>query len=109
MPRRKVELQIMYRIGALAFDVGTPMPVVVVVVVVVESYFCSSPFGWAPSATLVRALGLLTSCGCMLGPADESLTCNVCDRAFRCRRQLASHQQKKRHFGLNTSIRSTFA
>uniref|UniRef100_A0A182QBE9 C2H2-type domain-containing protein n=1 Tax=Anopheles farauti TaxID=69004 RepID=A0A182QBE9_9DIPT len=30
---------------------------------------------------------------------DESLTCNVCDRAFRCRRQLASHQQKKRHFG----------
>uniref|UniRef100_A0A182ISX7 Uncharacterized protein n=1 Tax=Anopheles atroparvus TaxID=41427 RepID=A0A182ISX7_ANOAO len=29
----------------------------------------------------------------------ESLTCNVCDRAFRCRRQLASHQQKKRHFG----------
>lgn len=32
-------------------------------------------------------------------PADESLTCNVCDRAFRCHRQLASHQQKKRHFG----------
>ncbi|XP_058822295.1 uncharacterized protein LOC131683906 [Topomyia yanbarensis] len=30
---------------------------------------------------------------------DESLTCNVCDRAFHCRRQLASHQQKKRHFG----------
>uniref|UniRef100_A0A182VT22 Sorting nexin-25 n=1 Tax=Anopheles minimus TaxID=112268 RepID=A0A182VT22_9DIPT len=32
--------------------------------------------------------------------SDESLTCNVCDRAFRCRRQLASHQQKKRHFGV---------
>lgn len=31
--------------------------------------------------------------------ADESLTCNVCDRAFHCHRQLASHQQKKRHFG----------
>uniref|UniRef100_A0A6P4F332 Uncharacterized protein LOC108046542 n=1 Tax=Drosophila rhopaloa TaxID=1041015 RepID=A0A6P4F332_DRORH len=30
---------------------------------------------------------------------DESLTCNVCDRAFHCHRQLASHQQKKRHFG----------
>ncbi|KAL5284269.1 hypothetical protein ACFFRR_006510 [Megaselia abdita] len=30
---------------------------------------------------------------------DESLTCNVCDRAFHCQRQLASHQQKKRHFG----------
>ncbi|XP_052563418.1 uncharacterized protein LOC120428512 [Culex pipiens pallens] len=29
----------------------------------------------------------------------ESLTCNVCDRAFHCHRQLASHQQKKRHFG----------
>uniref|UniRef100_A0A1A9WZ12 C2H2-type domain-containing protein n=1 Tax=Glossina brevipalpis TaxID=37001 RepID=A0A1A9WZ12_9MUSC len=32
---------------------------------------------------------------------DESLTCNVCDRAFHCHRQLASHQQKKRHFGCN--------
>ncbi|KAL7022643.1 hypothetical protein ACKWTF_012326 [Chironomus riparius] len=32
---------------------------------------------------------------------DESLTCNVCDRAFKCHRQLASHQQKKRHFGCN--------
>lgn len=31
--------------------------------------------------------------------SDESLTCNVCDRAFHCHRQLASHQQKKRHFG----------
>lgn len=31
--------------------------------------------------------------------ADESLTCNVCDRSFHCHRQLASHQQKKRHFG----------
>ncbi|XP_050099190.1 uncharacterized protein LOC126579691 isoform X2 [Anopheles aquasalis] len=30
---------------------------------------------------------------------EESLTCNVCDRSFHCRRQLASHQQKKRHFG----------
>ncbi|XP_034115766.1 probable WRKY transcription factor protein 1 [Drosophila albomicans] len=30
---------------------------------------------------------------------DESLTCNVCDRSFHCHRQLASHQQKKRHFG----------
>lgn len=30
---------------------------------------------------------------------DESLTCNVCDRAFNCHKQLASHQQKKRHFG----------
>ncbi|XP_070505609.1 5'-AMP-activated serine/threonine-protein kinase catalytic subunit alpha-like [Chironomus tepperi] len=30
---------------------------------------------------------------------DESLCCNVCDRAFQCPRQLASHQQKKRHFG----------
>uniref|UniRef100_A0A336LJD1 CSON002940 protein n=1 Tax=Culicoides sonorensis TaxID=179676 RepID=A0A336LJD1_CULSO len=30
---------------------------------------------------------------------DESLTCNVCDRAFQHFRQLASHQQKKRHFG----------
>lgn len=30
---------------------------------------------------------------------DESLTCNVCDRAFYSHRQLASHQQKKRHFG----------
>ncbi|XP_059619773.1 zinc finger protein 646 [Phlebotomus argentipes] len=30
---------------------------------------------------------------------DESLTCNVCDRAFHCHRQLANHQQKKRHFG----------
>ncbi|XP_055381686.1 homeobox protein 2-like [Condylostylus longicornis] len=29
---------------------------------------------------------------------DESLTCNVCDRAFHCHRQLASHQQKKRLF-----------
>lgn len=34
---------------------------------------------------------------------DESLTCNVCDRAFKCHRQLASHQQKKRHFGWATS------
>ncbi|KAG5670442.1 hypothetical protein PVAND_000706 [Polypedilum vanderplanki] len=32
---------------------------------------------------------------------DENLTCNVCDRAFKCQRQLASHQQKKRHFGCN--------
>ncbi|ETN67794.1 hypothetical protein AND_000380 [Anopheles darlingi] len=32
-------------------------------------------------------------------PPKESLTCNVCDRSFHCRRQLASHQQKKRHFG----------
>lgn len=31
--------------------------------------------------------------------SDESLTCNVCDRSFHCHRQLASHQQKKRHFG----------
>ncbi|XP_055380792.1 GATA zinc finger domain-containing protein 4-like [Condylostylus longicornis] len=30
---------------------------------------------------------------------DESLTCNVCDRAFHSPSQLASHQQKKRHFG----------
>lgn len=30
---------------------------------------------------------------------DEALCCNVCDRAFQCSRQLASHQQKKRHFG----------
>ncbi|XP_058063185.1 uncharacterized protein LOC131213207 [Anopheles bellator] len=30
---------------------------------------------------------------------DDSLTCNVCDQAFHYRRQLASHQQKKRHFG----------
>lgn len=30
---------------------------------------------------------------------DESLTCNVCDRSFPCHRQLASHKQKKRHFG----------
>lgn len=35
----------------------------------------------------------------ILIPTDESLTCNVCDRAFHCHRQLASHQQKKRHFG----------
>ncbi|XP_055906763.1 putative uncharacterized protein DDB_G0287457 [Eupeodes corollae] len=35
---------------------------------------------------------------------DESLTCNVCDRAFHCHRQLASHQQKKRHFGLSGGV-----
>lgn len=33
------------------------------------------------------------------GHIDECLTCNVCDRTFHCHRQLASHQQKKRHFG----------
>ncbi|CAM1312346.1 Uncharacterised protein g5956 [Pycnogonum litorale] len=30
---------------------------------------------------------------------DEDLTCNVCDRSFDSTRQLALHQQKKRHFG----------
>ncbi|XP_023722970.1 uncharacterized protein LOC111872917 isoform X1 [Cryptotermes secundus] len=30
---------------------------------------------------------------------DEALTCNVCDRSFGSPRQLAHHQQKKRHFG----------
>ncbi|XP_022243350.1 uncharacterized protein LOC111086099 [Limulus polyphemus] len=30
---------------------------------------------------------------------DEALTCNVCDRSFHSTRQLAQHQQKKRHFG----------
>ncbi|KAG8234884.1 hypothetical protein J437_LFUL014783 [Ladona fulva] len=30
---------------------------------------------------------------------EESLTCNVCDRYFPTARQLAQHQQKKRHFG----------
>ncbi|KAK3915420.1 Zinc finger protein 646 [Frankliniella fusca] len=30
---------------------------------------------------------------------DEALTCNVCDRSFVTPRQLAHHQQKKRHFG----------
>jgi len=31
--------------------------------------------------------------------SDEALTCNVCDRSFSSPRQLAHHQQKKRHFG----------
>ncbi|XP_019874906.1 uncharacterized protein LOC109602904 [Aethina tumida] len=30
---------------------------------------------------------------------EEALTCNVCDRSFACPKQLASHKQKKRHFG----------
>ncbi|CAG9122721.1 unnamed protein product [Plutella xylostella] len=30
---------------------------------------------------------------------EEALTCNVCDRSFPSRRDLADHQQKKRHFG----------
>ncbi|KAK7792831.1 hypothetical protein R5R35_004407 [Gryllus longicercus] len=31
--------------------------------------------------------------------SHESVTCNVCDRSFSSPRQLAHHQQKKRHFG----------
>lgn len=33
---------------------------------------------------------------------DEALTCNVCDRSFSCPKQLASHKQKKRHFGCSS-------
>jgi hypothetical protein len=48
----------------------------------------------------LHTVHVFTFSSCLLRThIDESLTCNVCDRAFKCHRQLASHQQKKRHFG----------
>nr|CAI5843964.1 unnamed protein product [Callosobruchus analis] len=34
----------------------------------------------------------------------EALTCNVCDRSFSSLKQLSSHKQKKRHFGIFPSL-----
>lgn len=63
------------------------------------NWFCHDRFTSSTRFTNFVVIFLSDYVWCIWYLAEESLTCNVCDRAFRCHRQLASHQQKKRHFG----------